>query len=188
MIVTTIVAVGLCAANYELKPGIMSGGSWRMTTGYSQGWPAIFRYLLVDEIGPFDRAGKASTTTTEIQWNTTALWFDAIAVTLLVAATAVVCEGRCRDILPWRQLRLQSMLILVTVVSCLLVIYQNDIGLVGLSPNGFGMRTGWLSATPWYQRLPILFGLGCLIYLVGRLAVLGVVSCGRWLRRAVLRT
>lgn len=149
-----------------------------MTTPFSQGWPTTFRIIVVDEFAPFTSTLQARTTTTVVDWDTLALLSNLTIATLLVAATAVVCERKCRDSLPWWQLSLRSMLILVAVVSCLLVLHQNDRGLHGL-PIRVG--TGWLSTTPWHLRLPIMFGLGCLTYLVGSLAATGFFCCWRWL-------
>lgn len=185
IIVTAIVAAVLFVANYQLNAGLTYGGAWSMTTGYSQGWPVTFRTVTVDEFAPFTRTVKATTTTTEVDWDTRALLSNLAIATLLVAATAVVCEGKCRDSLPWWQLSLRSMLNLVAVVSCLLVLHQNDRGLHGL-PIRVG--TGWLSTTPWHLRLPIMFGLGCLIYLVGWMVVGGILRSARWLRSEVLST
>lgn len=185
VIATAIMALVLFVANYRLNRGLTSGGLWHMTTNYSQGWPATFRIVYVDEFGPFDRAGRASTTTTEVDWYIGALLSNLTIATLLVAATAVVCEVKCRDSLPWWQLSLRSMLILVAVVSCLLVLHQNDHGLHGL-PSRVG--TGWLSTTPWHLKLPIMAALGCFIYLMGWLVVTGIVEGARRVRSVVLST
>ena len=185
VIATAIMALVLFVANYQLNRGLTSGGLWHMTTNYSQGWPATFRIVYVDEFGPFDRAGRASTITTEVDWYIGALLSNLTIATLLIAATAVVCERKCRDSLPCWQLSLRSMLILVAVVSCLLVLHQNDRGLHGL-PSRVG--AGWLRITPWYLRLPIMLGLGCLIYLSGWLAATGALRCAWWLRWGVQST
>jgi hypothetical protein len=190
LVATVAVAVGLAAANTALIEGITHGNSWSTTGSGAHGWPIPYYEYTITKSWAFNGGGKPSISTTDENWRVGYLWFDRVTALALLVATGTVCEMRRRSGQLWFQVSLRSLLSLIGVTCCFLALYRNEFNFYLWLSSDSSILTlfGSLRFRPWYIQGSVGLGIACLIYLVGWLAVSGVLRGARWLRRGVLST
>lgn len=129
------------------------------------GWPmeCLGRMLMIDTV-------SRSILQVDWQWDWGPLLFDIISSIALLFSTALVCETwRRRDFAPW-QFSLRSIFVVTAVTAIVGVAYTRDLTIPQFWLDGEGNRWHFvccgLAISPWYVIAPMLFGVGCVIYVV----------------------
>lgn len=169
LIVSTVV-VALAAAQLRARGGFGIGGGWSITSSYSHGWPtrALSRTVTRSIVKTSPRVEVESI---RYEWSAYGLLIDAAASMLVVASTIFSCEHWRRNMIaPW-QFSIRQLLIVVTIAAILVVLCQNETwfywelskrmnGGVPRLYDGFGV-------SPWLIAVPMILGVGCVIYTCG---------------------
>ena len=155
-----VVAASFAYCNAFGFGGLLGGGGtlrrWVRFSYYSYGWPV--RYL--------DRMVTTRSSTTETQWDLRpyGVACDATVGLILLTATALVVESWLR-----RQKRLQfglhTMFSFTVVVAAFLATFQIKDALELAIGEPF-MNSFFV--LPTYAKLPVVFGVGCVFYVLSR--------------------
>jgi hypothetical protein len=176
IVVLVVGAAGLYA-QVKTRGGWGYGGAWRMQLFYFHGWPAKALSRTVTETLDSLSFGAFSpklTTTSEFDWSLVGVFVNVVSLVLLLGGTAVACELlRRRPVRAW-QFNIRDLLAGITIAAVLLTLYQNEIWLSWrFSEMLRGSSLPWnarIGDLPWYVQVPILFGVGCVIFSAGWMA------------------
>jgi hypothetical protein len=132
---------------------------------FCYGWPmeCLDRMLMID-------LASGSITQVDWQWDWGPLLLDIAISIALLFSTALVCETwRRRNFAPW-QFSLRSIFVVMAVMAIVGVTYTSDVTIPWHWPNGEDNRWHFvccgLAVSPWYIIAPMLFGIGCAIYVM----------------------
>lgn len=175
-IVTSSVAGGVVMANVRRGGGIGSGGSWSWTTHYSYGWPVIALHESVSEGA--DQTGKWAVWNVERRWNATGVAVNSVVGLLVIGSTVFAVRHRCRRAGDHFQFSIRSLLAATAIAAILLAYWRNEIWILHWFWP-YLILHGGLDFSPWYVSVPTIFGLGCVIYLAGWIAIrCGAIGLG----------
>jgi hypothetical protein len=128
-------------------------------------------------------SNSKGTITSDFDWSFVGVFVNVVSLFLLLSGTTVTCElWRRRPVRAW-QFNIRDLLTGITIAAVLLTLYQNEIWLSWrFSEMLRGSNSPWnarIGDLPWYVQVPILFGLGCVIYSAGWMAtnLLSAIRC-----------
>jgi len=146
------------------------------------GWPlgCLDEFTMIDR-GPLPSLGLESetvrvpgvTAAVSLQSDASAAFFDLAAVAVMLLSTLAACEAWRRRRLPWWQFDLKSLFVLIAIGAIVATAYSNNIPIPwcrsDLHPKGqtiyrCGLQNTAWEPTPWYITVPMLFGIGCIVF------------------------
>lgn len=185
-IVVLAVGAAVLYAQVQAREGRGIGGALGMNWFFSHGWPAKALSRTVTETfdpSSLDPFTSQWTTTSEFDWSPVGVFVNVVSLVLLLSGTAATCElWRRRPVRAW-QFNIRDLLAGITIAAVLLTLYQNETWLsrrfsemLGVSQSSWNAGIGEL---PWYVQVPILLGLGCVIYSAGWITtkLLSAIRC-----------
>jgi hypothetical protein len=164
-LVTVVVAVALVCRQIEKQNEFAFGGLGRTTHSFDTGWPLTHREFTESYV-PFNWTSKESSS----HWHLGRLIANCAVCCLLIVSTMVVSERWLRQ-RSRLQLSLRSLMLLAWVVGAMVMLLNAE---WELPFRDFSDAWVYWSIISWLDfavpaRWPILFAVGCSIYLAGEL-------------------
>jgi hypothetical protein len=164
-----VLAVGAAVFREQIRErgGIDVGSAFWNIGLYSHGWPTSALRRTVTAIGN-------TIVETDDDWSPWGVFVNVASTLILLVGTTIACQLWCRRAADWWQFSLRDLLAFLSIAAILLALWQNDVWLSQQLAARIGTSAPYLNGgiryEPWYVQVPILFGLGCVIYSAGWMA------------------
>ena len=155
---------------------------------YECGWPVRHRYVFIENTTLPSSVPATASQRHLVPW---ALTFNVLLGLILVMSAMITVEHRCRTVKLW-QVTLREMLVVTAILALLLWLAMEEERLLfPLSNSGTDVTflhephdfNSPLLGLMYPQSWPILFALGCTVYLLGWLVCFVVLRCWSLARR-----
>lgn len=174
ILVGAIVSAAMLYSNVEYRDGVGAGNNWAVTYSHSQGWPIPYRTFAIQETYYTTTGAIQDRTIFDSSYRPTGILVDLIVFCAIAIGVIFACNAQLRNKGHWQQFTLGNVIFLLTFVSVLTYVYTDGIWaatalaeLFDEEPNTFW----YLSFHPWYIVGPLSFGVTCVAWAIGCLAL-----------------